>query len=931
LSDPTQVPFPIAASAYLAGLQQQYPFLDKLENLSNRSPFAALQQSYDQLAAMDVSGDIGKSEQQLIESKARFAFFWSIAEYQQTGSYAERGGWLTRFSELSIDVALQCAWYHVGLKQPAVAKALSANGGRMPGLFIFGMGKLGGADLNFSSDVDLVAYFDPQVLPIPEMLGKSYICHKVLQKLTQMLSQNGRLNFVWRVDWRLRPNASATTLAMSTVAAADYYYFRASPWHRLALMKARIIAGDKEAGQLFLNSITPFIWRQNLDYRALDELAEIKNKINLEHPALRVERQWREPISDEVGGYNVKLGSGGIREIEFIANALQLVWGGRHYSLRTPNTLNALQALAELGQLETALAASLITAYKALRRIENGIQIMANQHTHLIPSEDHSQEKLLELLSVDSWADFTRELNNHRRIVSEQFEALFAEQASQAAEPANWPEELSPAAAEIVEAWDNGFYQYGVSNEVRHRLKPLAKALSEYLENAILDNPSYDSNATVLRVHEFFRSLPLGEQYFRLLAESPMLLESIIPPLLYSPAMTTLLEQSPHIIDCYMGNIGLSLEKGFDSEYVVQADQYEIRLERLRRFVNENLYQLYLLFLQGQLQVAEFQLTLSKLAQHTLDLTIKIVSDNMGLSSSPITVLGMGKVALRKMSPLSDLDLIFIYDPEKADLELASKFVSRLQTAISTPMREGVVYELDTRLRPSGRSGAPTVSIDSFSTHQLQRAHSWEHIALVPSRVVAGDRGMESRIDDIKRKVLYTPRDPAQLIQDGAKMWGRVSEHRLKDMDTDVMFSKLRPGGLMQSEYLAACLILDRAQEGGSDVDFDTILRSVIAGTELENLPDILQFWRIQQLWERLLGFTEQPLDNLPAVYLQRLLDHSGVSTKQELLLKKQHYSAQIIKASQTFFGDYFESGQKMDEWQETKVSWKGSGANSHE
>jgi len=135
----------------------------------------------------------------------------------------------------------------------------------------------------------------------------------------------------------------------------------------------------------------------------------------------------------------------------------------------------------------------------------------------------------------------------------------------------------------------------------------------------------------------------------------------------------------------------------------------------------------------------------------------------------------------------------------------------------------------------------------------------------------------------------------------------------------------------MQSEYLAACLILDRAQEGGSDVDFDTILRSVIAGTELENLPDILQFWRIQQLWERLLGFTEQPLDNLPAVYLQRLLDHSGVSTKQELLLKKQHYSAQIIKASQTFFGDYFESGQKMDEWQETKVSWKGSGANSHE
>ena len=172
--------------------------------------------------------------------------------------------------------------------------------GRVTGLFVFGMGKLGGYDLNFSSDVDLVAYFDPHLLPVPEILGRSYICHQILQQLTKLIGQGGQANFIWRVDWRLRPNASATTLAMSTDAAREYYFYQASPWHRLALMKARVVAGDIDCGSRFINQLQPFIWRRNLDYRALDELAETKQRINLEHPALRSQRRWREPINDEI-------------------------------------------------------------------------------------------------------------------------------------------------------------------------------------------------------------------------------------------------------------------------------------------------------------------------------------------------------------------------------------------------------------------------------------------------------------------------------------------------------------------------------------------------------------------------------------------------------------------------------------------------------
>jgi glutamate-ammonia-ligase adenylyltransferase len=648
----------------------------------------------------------------------------------------------------------------------------------------------------------------------------------------------------------------------------------------------------------------------------------------LEHPTLKVERQWRDPINDEVGGFYVKLGTGGIREIEFVANALQLVWGGKHYRLRTPNTLEAISALESLGHFTPELAEGLTKAYTHLRSIENAIQIRGNQHTHIISNDENAQTNLLLLLGEDSWDTFVAKLNSDRTIVSRQFEKLFAEQDSGDSQQMVWPSNLSPAALEIVDAWENGFHQYGVSPGVRQKLKPLSLALASYLENLNqTGNEGFDSNKTIVRLHDFFRSLPQGEQYFRLLAESPRLLSSMVPPLLYSPAMSTLLRQSPHIVDCYM-SAALDVDAEFDSGFVLEAQQYEIRLERMRRFVNEHLYQLYLMFLQGGIDVEPFQHLLSSLAEHTLDLALKVVADNMNLSDPPITVLGMGKVALRRMSPLSDLDLIFIYDQEKVSLELATKFVSRLQTAISTPMREGIVYELDTRLRPSGKSGAPIVSVESFAKHQLSRAHTWEHIALVPSRVVAGDHSLLEEVHQVKRKVVQGKRDRKQFIRDAKIMWDRISEHRLKDYDSSVMFSKLRPGGLMQSEYLTACILLDNSEtcfefSMGSSIEFDELVRlGAKTNPKLLELSEIMQFWRVQQLWERLLGFTEQPLESLPSEYLDRLLDQSSVKSLPELLSKKTRCAQTIIDLMNEFFEPIEDERSWVDEWKEVNVLW---------
>lgn len=855
----------------------------------------------------------------LLQSKTDFNYVWSLAELSQVISQAELGCWQTKFAEITIQFALNLAWLMVAPKHKVIHKTVIENQGDMPGLFIFGMGKLGGYDLNFSSDVDLIAYFDPDVLPVPDVLGKGYVCHQVIQQLSKILGQGGASNFIWRVDWRLRPNASATTLAMSIEAAEDYYFYRASPWHRLALMKARVVAGDHALGKSFLNTLTPFIWRQNLDFRALDELAEIKQRINLEHPSLRAERQWVEPIVDDIDGFNVKLGSGGIREIEFIANALQLLWGGRHYQLRTSNTIDAIEALFNLGKLSDNAAKLLTQAYLYCRRLENAIQMLGNQQTHLIPNSKESQIKLLQLLGIEDWSNLLTTLNEYRHFVHDYFGQLFAEQVSAHGEAVVWPMGLTVQADEIVDAWENGFINYGVSNQVRHRLRPLTNGIASYVQQN-----SDDASQTIVRLHEFFRSLPSGEQYFRLLAESPKLLASIVPPLLYSPAMTLLLKQSPHIIDCYVHEPWVYPEP-FDSSYVYQADNYGIRLERMRRFVNEHLYQLYLSFSNGELDASTFQSALTELAVYSLELALTVVTQQLQLKECPITVIGMGKVALGKMSPLSDLDLIFVFDHEHTSLELASRFVSRLQTAISTPMREGILYELDTRLRPSGRSGAPTVSIDSFENHHLQRSHSWEHIALMPSKVVAGNRAPEYKINSIKASLIKRARNQQQFKFDAQKMWHRIAEHRVKSVGSELMFSKLREGGLMQAEYLAACIILQNGANLAVDsVEFDSLLSELSTlKPDFKELSDIIQFWRIQQLWERLLGRTEKSLDSLPSEYSKRLCQQSGVESIDALIDKKQRYAKKVETMMSVFYGGDMLSLSDLDKWLEAKVEWK--------
>ncbi len=828
---------------------------------------AAAQEALESLAAINPSGPTAPKA--LLEAKARFALGWSALALSRGAEFSDLGHLQTSFADRSIDLALRTAW-----KIEAKALKLKKIPDTVPGLFIFGLGKLGGTDLNFSSDVDLIAFYDPDTLPVPTHMGQGYIVNKVLKTMTRILKPRNSAEFIWRVDWRLRPESSASQLAMPIDMAQEFYFFRALPWHRLALMKARVVAGDIETGEKFLDTITPFIWRQNLDFRALDELAHLKSRINLEHPALRQQRAAPEPITADAAGFNVKLGSGGIREIEFIANAQQLVWGGKHYSLRTSNTLEALTELTKLGHLDEAICERLSGCYKAFRNLENAIQMLGNEQTHIVPSSPEQQQAILILLGEDDWDIASQQIEKMRRFVSAEFGNIFEASEPEAGTSGafeNSLKALAPRQRDIVQGWLNGFDIQLTGSKNKHKFQQLGIRLLERIFNS-----SGDTEIAIDRIDSFFSALSRSEQYLHLLASNQNLLDALIPPLIHSPHMTLLLTQSPHIIDVF-----LTPRLEMDTDFIFHSSDYETRLERLRRFVNEALFISYTEFMSGGGTAKTLHSQLTALADKTIAAALRIVTDDLELNHLPLTVLGLGKMGTSRMSPLSDIDLIFIFE-DGTDGQLAQKIIRRLRTVLTAKLREGIAYELDMRLRPSGRSGPPAVMLQSFREHHNTRAHNWEHIALTHSRIVAGDKTLGEKVIAIRDKVLSRPRDRDQFLSDAKTMWQRIADQRSADTPPDIFNSKLRAGGLMQAEYSEACQrILGETQHG---------------------LEGNIDFWSNMQLWERLLGLANRPLSALPNFYKNHFLSQMNAKSIKALAKLQTQHIKLVTKSSDAIF-----------------------------
>nr|MCU0832800.1 hypothetical protein [Rhizobiaceae bacterium] len=432
----------------------------------------------------------------------------------------------SRFAAWCLDAALAEAW-----RLPANRKFLkdAGDGVSIPGLFVLGLGKLGGEDLNFSSDVDLIAFFDTGSLPVPESEGRAFVCARVLRDMGKLLG-TGSGAPVWRIDWRLRPDPSVTDIAMSAEAGLSYFHFQSEPWRRLAMMKARVVAGDMAAGARFMQELTPFLWRKSLDFRMIDEIAGLKSRIRNESPDI-ADHAGESDRLDVADAFHLKLDRGGIREIEFIANALQLVWGGRQPVLRVTHTVTALRELARAGHLKADVAQRLIDAYHLFRAIENAIQGLANEQVYRVPA---------------NWKAVARRIIAERAFVHAAFQNLFRDRDETAKPSPPSPQlqlHVDQETAAILAEWRNGFARYGVTGDARLALASLPDAILSVLP---ANRPAGEA---ISALDAFFRKLPPGGQYFALMASQPQFLADIVEPIVTGGWAARLLDQSPHVAD----------------------------------------------------------------------------------------------------------------------------------------------------------------------------------------------------------------------------------------------------------------------------------------------------------------------------------------------------------------------------------------------
>ena len=908
-------------SDYLSNIKRLYP--DELASLPEDS-HAALTHLIAQVAELDSHSAV---ERPLRRLKSLFSYRWALARLEQSIEFETLGQLQTGFAEASIQKALVAAWSEKAFAR-IVPQAKRLANADVPGLFVLGLGKLGGCDLNFSSDVDLIAFYNPDILPVPEMYGRMDVCARVLKRMTQMLAQPIGGEFVWRVDWRLRPDASVNPIVMSSTAAQDFYFFRSLPWHRLAMIKARVVAGDQQTGRQFLRELEPYVWRQNLDYTAVDDIHRLKQKINQEHPQLKQSRLAEAQGLSQTPGFNLKLGRGGIREIEFIVNTMQLLWGGKKPALRNDSTLSVLKALQQTGLFKPELVEILSRNYKTLRRMEDALQIRENLQVHSLPKSEQALVELQQLLGDHGEASVEQIVKQCTAEVSAEFQKFFASlsPAGNAEHYAvidldslPWYQALAKAEQSIVNNWSEGFSLYAVPPNSMEQLTPLFHSLVE-----LIGEEKTDSAALVNKLHQFFRSTPKGGQYLRLLSAQPAMLKDVLEPLASSPAMAILLEQSPHIID-YMLEPAVDSDREFDSEFVRLSADFDVRLKRLRSFVNEQLYDIMLSLLKGKISSITIQQKLTRLAEHCLDLGLSITADDSGLVESPIAVLGMGKLGMRAMLPLSDLDLIFIAK-EGVELEEANRFSNRFRNLMEIKTSEGRAYEMDTRLRPSGRSGPVTVSLAGFERYHLNSARSWEHMALVPARAVSGVPELQTQIEDVRVRLLSKKRVRTQFILDTAKMHRRVREQRIGREADKAINVKLRPGGMFEADYLCACLtILSQQPEQRFHLQYDQLIEQVLQGQGHAELQESIVFWRSLQVWSRILGLETGPLEQIHPKRLDLLLADMQLESPEALLERVQRHSELVSSTLENVLAEAEGIAPGgLDDWHEKPVEWAG-------
>ncbi|MGF1501787.1 MAG: bifunctional [glutamine synthetase] adenylyltransferase/[glutamine synthetase]-adenylyl-L-tyrosine phosphorylase [Paracoccaceae bacterium] len=765
----------------------------------------------------------------LRESKARAALLIALADLGGVWSLGNVTGALTELADRAVAAAVR------RLLSDAVAR------GRLPGLgpdalekgagyAVIAMGKMGARELNFSSDIDLICLFDQDRFAPDDLAEAKAAFIKITQALIRLLSDQTAEGYVFRTDLRLRPAPSTTPVCLAMETAERYYESVGRTWERAAHIKARAVAGDLAAGRAYLDRLTPFVWRRYLDFAAIEDTHEMLRKIRAKKGKFTPEG---------LPGHDLKLGPGGIREIEFFAQTRQLIMGGRERRLRIPTTLGALDALAGLGLIPAATAESLSADYVAHRTTEHRLQMIEDAQTQTLPK---SAEARARVAALAGWSDPTAweaEIAARLARVHRNVEAFFVSDASEAGDTA-FAEEITEEglagqgferpsdACRTIERWQSGALPATRNPRARALLGALAPRILRKLARAAAPDEA------MAEFDRFLSGLPAGVQVFSLFRANPHLLELILEICAVAPRLAHHLGREPQTLDALLGREfflalpdATALRTELDGWLAEQAD-YERMLDTVRRFAREQRFRAGVQVLRGLADEVEAGAAFSAIAEACLGALLpRVIAQFAARHGAPpghgLAVIAMGKLGSREMTASSDLDLILVYDPGDAEasdgprplpiLAYYPRLTQALLAALTAPTAEGRLYEVDMRLRPSGRQGPVATSLAAFERYQRERAWTWEQMALTRARVVAGHGRVAARVEAaIAETIAARAGDPA-VLADAREMRTKLAEAHARDRSNPWAL-KHAAGGLMEIEFLAQTAVLHAGLAG---------------------------------------------------------------------------------------------------------------------
>ncbi len=759
-----------------------------------------------------------------------------LADVAETWAEPEVTAALSQFADAAISAAVRFL-----LRQAAHDGRIEERPAEESGLMVFGMGKLGAGELNYSSDVDLIVLWDgDRVRPLGEYTAEDTFV-RMTRSLVRILAERTEDGYVFRTDLRLRPDPGATPVAMSMAAAEAYYESVGQNWERAAWIKGRAVAGDPVAAATFLKHLTPYMWRKHLDFAAIEDIQSLKRQIH----AVKGHGQIA------VRGHNLKLGAGGIREIEFFAQTLQLIAGGRDPSLRGRRTTEALAALAAAGRTTAGAARDLTHSYWFLRRLEHRMQMIDDAQTHSLPDDDAGFRRAALFCGFADETTFEAAVRRELETVAKHSARLF-EKSPQLSVGGSLvftgveddPDTLKTLsslgfqepskAAEIIRIWHHG--RYGATRTERAR--ELLTELMPHLLKAFGSTPNADY--AFLRFDAFLSRLPAGVQLFSLLRSHTELLDLLAEIMGGAPRLAEMLAQRPSILDAVLYPQffrPLPAREVLRAEFetlLESANSYEDVLDLARTFANERKFQVGVQVMRGGADARRAGWMFTDLAEVLVQALLERTEGEFArqhgkVQGGSFAILGMGKFGAREMTAASDLDVIFLYDAPadaisdgRSKLPAAAYYVrlsQRLITALSAPTARGRLYEVDARLRPSGIQGQLAVSIDGFLKYEREEAWTFERMARTRARGIAGATALLARAGDGIRALLARAVDRNGLLFDVADLRAKVTAQRGTRNPLDIKYVR---GGTLDLEFLAQYLQLASAAAHPGILNGDT-------------------------------------------------------------------------------------------------------------